>query len=533
MKNLLQKPVPFLSCLVFAVGGVLTAYLTYANLDKGFIFNDEAYYLSYYNNDGSYLSFDRTNFFRIFKFLYTPNIYHFRIISITTLVLSNFLLCYSTFKYLRFNINIVLYSLLGIFIGFETWSINNLIIQQYIGNTILVNTGVALMLISLITRKRIILISSGFVLSFVLFNGNSHSIVILPILVFFILSDFKHWKSNLFYFLLGYIAGVIIYFTFLDTLDNFIYQFKFLKEYLSFHRKQHSKTFMVLWCVYLFLNAILPVAIAYILLWKAKFSEASIKILDKVIAVIGIITILLFCAYYEYYFFAFIVFTHLLALRFWVDKNESIHSKYVIILLLIIPYCLAFGSQTWFHLRINAYKFYYFLLIFICLTKIYKSNIWAIGYLLHIASMIIIFPNILTDKGWKDFVFTEQTEKVKVNGYDLYLDKGRKKDIEDLRPYLENQLNVIYSSNHLMGYLYILNAKPPIYYYFTLKDYISFIIKKSGKTPDDYIYIESNDYPFYPKEIVPLAFVSHPENYKVVKAGRFTLYIPSKKHKKN
>ncbi|MDQ0591909.1 MFS family permease [Chryseobacterium ginsenosidimutans] len=532
MKKLLQNPAHMLCCFIFIIGAAFLAYITYSNLDKGFIFNDEAYYLSYYRNKGESLSFDRTNFFRIFRFLYTPNIYHFRIISITALVLSNFLLCFTAFKYLNFKNNILVLSLLGIFIGFQSWNINNLIIQQYIGNTILVNVGVSLLLISLISKRQIILVLSGFVLSFVLFNGNSHSIVIIPILVFFILADPRKWKSNMIYFLPGYILGIIVYFTFLDTLDNFIYQFKFLKEYLGFHKKQHSKTFMVLWCVYLFLNAILPSAIAVLLLWRSKFSDKSIKILDKILAAIGIITLVLFIFSVEYYIFAFIVFTHLLAVRFWYSKTESKENKYLIILILIIPYCLSFGSQTWFHLRLSAYQFYYFLLIFICISRLYKNIFWIAGYLSAITLMIISFPSILHVKGWKDFIFTEQTEKVKINGYDLYLDKGRKKDIEDLRPYLQNQSNVIYSSNHLMGYLYILNASPPIYYYFTLKDYIKFIIKKVNKTPDDFIYIESNDYPFYPKEIVPLKFVSHPEKYKVVKAGRFTLYLPSNYQKK-
>ncbi|SDQ35556.1 hypothetical protein SAMN05421664_1291 [Chryseobacterium soldanellicola] len=532
MKKILQNPTHTLSCLLFLTGAVFLAYLTYSNLDKGFIFNDEAYYLSYYRNKGESLSFDRTNFFRIFKFLYTPNIYHFRIISITALVLSNFLLCFTVFKYVNFKKNIFFLSFLGVFIGFNSWQINNLIIQQYIGNTILINIGVSLLLFFLLSKKQIFNTLSGFVLSFVLFNGNSHSIVIIPILTFFMVSNLKHWKINLVYFFTGYMVGVIIYFTFLDTLDNFIYQFKFLKEYLSFHKKQHSKTFMVLWCVYLFLNAILPSAITVFFMWKSKFSEKSVAVLDRIIAVIGIITLGLFIFSSQYYIFAFIVFTHLLAVRFWFAKDQPKESKYLILLLLIIPYCLAFGSQTWFHLRLNAYIFYYFLLIFICITKLYKNSIWNLAYLAAITSIIISFPNILHDKGWKDFIFTEQTEKVKINGYDLYLDKRRKKDIEDLRPYLQNQPNVIYSSNHLMGYLYILNASPPIYYYFTLKDYISFIIKKVNKTPDDFIYIESDDYPFYPKEIVPLKFVSHPENYKTVKTGRFTLYLPSNYQKK-
>lgn len=532
MNKLFQNPVQILIYFVLITGAVFLGYLTYANLDKGFIFNDEAYYLSYYKNKGESLSFDRTNFFRIFRFLYTPNIYHFRIISITALVLSNFLFCFSVFRYFNLKNNIFILSLLGILIGFESWAINNLIIHQYIGNTILINTGVSLILISLITKKQIIQTLAGFVLSFVLFNGNSHSIIIAPIFAFIILCDLKRWRTNITWFLTGFILGIVIYFTFLDTLDNFIYQFKFLKDYLGFHKKQHSKTFMVLWCVYLFVNAVLPSAIAFLLLWRAKFSESSVTILDKILAVTGAVTLGLLIFSHSYFIFSFIVFTHLLAVRFWASKTESKENKYLIILILIIPYCLAFGSQTWFHLRLPAYKYYYFLLIFICLIRLYKNVMWMSGYLAALSLMIFAFPDTLHTKGWKDFIFTEQTEKVKVNGYDLYLDKQRKKDIEDLRPYLQNQPNVIYSSNHLIGYLYILDANPPIYYYFPLKDYMYYIIKKAGKTPDDYIYIESNDYPFSPKEFVPLKFVNHPEQYKVVKAGRFTLYLPSQFQKK-
>ncbi|SEF94822.1 hypothetical protein SAMN05421847_1108 [Halpernia humi] len=532
MKKLLQNPIYLLSSLVFLIGAVVLAYLTYSNLDKGFIFNDEAYYLSYYRNTGESLSFDRSNFFRIFKFLYTPNIYHFRIISITTLVLSNFLLCFSVFKFLNFKKYIFFLSFLGIFIGFQSWEINNLVLHQYIGNTILVNVGVSLILFSLITEKKIILILAGFVISFTLFDGNTHAVVNAPLFAFLIFMTPKEWRIKLIYFLLGYIVGIIIYFTFLDTLAHFFHQFKFLEEYLHYNRKQHSKTFMVLWALYLFLNAILPSIIVVFLLWKAKFSEKSLKIFDKVILFVALATFGLFFFFQEYFVFSFIVLTHFLAIKFCLSKTESKQNKYLIILLLVIPYCLTFGSQTWFHLRLNAYKFYYFLLIFIVLFRSYKSIFWVIGYLIPVSFMISSFHNILHVKGWKDFVFTEQTEKVKVNGYDLYLDKGRKKDLDDLRPYLHNQKNVIYSSNHLMGYLYILDAAPPIYYYFTLKDYIAFIIKKVGKTPDDYIYIESNDYPFYPKEIVPLKFVSHPEKYKVVKAGRFTLYLPGNFQKK-
>lgn len=518
-----------LSSWIFLLAALILAFITYTNLDKGFIFNDEAYYLSYYRNQGESLSFDRTNYFRIFKFLYTPNIHHFRFISITLLVLSNFLLCFTTFKYLNFKRNIFLLSSLGIFIGFETWSISNLIIQQYIGNTILINIGVSTILMSHLVKRNFILFFSGFILSFVLFNGNSHSIILLPIIIFLFIQNKKQWKSVFGYFLVGFAAGLIYYFTFLDSINNVVYQLQFLKEYLTFHRKQHSKTFMVLWGVYLFLNGILPAIITAYLLWKSKL---SLRLLDKIIAITAAICLLLFAVVPSYYIYVFILVAHLMVVRFCFTNTESKNVKYLVILLLIIPYCLAFGSQTWFHLRLNAYKFYYFLLIFIVIHKLYKNKFWQIGYLIFIIFMACNFPNILNEKGWKDFVFTEQTEKVKINGYDLYLDKQRKKDIEDLRPYIQNQKQVIYSSNHLMGYLYILDAAPPIYYYFTLKDYISFIIKKVGKTPDDFIYVESNDYLFKVTDLKPLEFVKNPKKYRVVKSGRFTFYLPENFQKK-
>jgi len=518
--------------ILVVIATVFVGYITYANLGKGLIFNDEAYYLSYFKNKGEYLSFDRTNYFRIFKFLYTPDIHQFRINTTTALIISNFILCFSVLKYFRIEKYTFFFSLIGVFIAFHTWSITNLSLQQYIGNTILVNIGVSLILISFMLKKQFIIFFAGLVLSFVLFDGNSHVVVLIPISLFLWLANKEHRIANALYYIAGISLGIILYFTTMDTMDNFFSQFTFLKEYLSFHRKQHSKRFMVLWFVYLFLNAILPILLAYFLLRKAKFSLASVHIFDKIIATTGILTIITYFFFLDYGYSMQILFTHLLVLRFWLLKDEPIANKYLMTLLLVIPYGLTFGSQTWFHLRLHVYIVYYFLLTLICFSKLYKNILWMAGYSVIVLFITVTFPARLTDKDWKDFAFTEQTEKVKVNGYDLYLDKGRKKDLDDLRPYLENQRNVIYSSNHLMGYLYILEATPPIYYYFTLKDYISFIIKKEGKTPDDYIYIESNDYPFSPKEIIPLRFVNHPENYKMVKAGRFTLYLPSQFQKK-
>lgn len=518
--------------ILLVLGTAIIGYITFSNLGKGLIFNDEVYYLSYYNRNAADFSFDRTNYFRIFKFLYTPDIHQFRINTITVLIISNFILFYSVFKYFKIGKYPIFFSLIGVFVAFFTWSITNLSLQQYIGNTILVNIGLSLLLFSFLLKKKFILTIAGFIFAFVLFNGTTHTVTLIPITIFLWLLDKKEVKKNLLLYFLGFIIGIAFYFTFLDSVGYFLDQLEFFKEYLTFHRKQHSRTFMVMWVVYLFLNAILPVLITYFLLWKAKFSVSALQILDKVIAVVGIITLLSFLIPNNYGYVVLILFTHLLVTRYWLQKGISRENKFLITLLLVIPYGLTFGSQTWFQLRLHVYLIYYFLLIFVCIKQLYHNISWILGYSFFFIYNIYTFPEILKDKGWKDFVFTEQTEKVKVNGFDLYLDKGRKKDLDDLRPYLHNQKNVIYSSNHLMGYLYILDAKPPVYYYFTLKKYIQFIIKKVGKTPDDYIYIESNDYPFYPKEIVPLKFVNHPEKYIIVKAGRFTLYLPGNFQKK-
>lgn len=532
MNNISRLLTTKMTYFIFALCAIFIATLTYLNLDKGFIFNDEAYYLFHYKNKGQMLTLDRTNFFRIFEFLYTPNIHLFRIVSITTLVISNFVMCFAVLKYLEIKGNVFLYSTVGIFIGFHTWSITNLIIQQYIGNTILVNLGIALLLFSKMHKKPWLSVISGFILSFILFNGNSHTVVLLPIFLFFLVTEKTGKLKKVLLFVSGGIFGIAIYFTFLDSIANFKSQLQFLKEYLGFHRKQHSVKFMILWVIYLFLNGIFPVATAYLILWKSKFSLKSLQIFDYILSFLGLTTIITFVFFDQSIFMVvLILFIHLMVLRFCIRKDENINSKYLIVLLLLISYGLTFGSQTWFTIRISAYLVYYVVLMLFLIYKNYSQN-WKAGFLFFIIVFAIQFPSLLHSKGWKDFIFTEQSELVQVNGHFLYLDKGRKNDIDALKPYLYRQEKVIYSSNHLLGYLYILDAYPPIPYYFTLKDYLDFIIKKRGDDRDDYIYIESNDYPFSPKEMIPLHFVKHPEKYQTVKTGRFTLYLPANFQKK-
>jgi hypothetical protein len=511
---------------VFVLGALFIGFIVYSNLNKGFIFNDEAYYLFFYRDHESLPTVDATNFYRIFKFIYTENIYHFRIITYGLLNLSTYLLYFFGSRYYKLKASPFLLGFLGICFNFWAWGISNIVLNQYIGNTILINISLSLIFIYLIYRRLLPLIISGFCLGLLLFNGIPHIIVILPIALFLLYNFWKKDKNPIIYIVIGGLIGILFYFTCIESFSKFISQFEWIQYYKQFHTKQHPKRFFVFWILKVVGFIFVPAAILIGCLHK--FSKNKIKHTDRILIVLGIIFIIsnfVFTSIYINY-----ILLALLIFRYFLEKDISLEKKTMLIVLSLIPFGLSFGSGAYFETRGSLYNVYYYLALVIILLSVYSVK----PYILFIVFFIYqcaSFPSVLKEKGWKDFVFTEQTEKVKINGYDLYLDKGRKKDIEDLRPYLQDQPNVIYSSNHLAGYLYILNAKPPIYYYFTLKDYISFIINKVGKTPDDFIYIESNDYPFYSKEIVPLKFVSHPENYKVVKTGRFTLYIPSK-HKK-
>lgn len=499
-------------------------FIVYTNLDKGLIFNDEVFYLFLYKDHQSLPTVDSTNFYRIFHFLFTENIFKFRVITYGLLNISTFILYFFTSKYYQLKVHPFLLGFLGIGFNFLAWGMSNIVLHQYIGNTILINLSLALIFIYLIYKKLFPLIISGAFLGLVLFNGIPHTIVVVPIALFLLYNFWKKDKKPIIYIIGGGILGILFYFTCIESFSKFVAQFEWIRYYQKFHTKQHPKRFFVFWILKVLGFFIIPASalIGYLI----KFSKNKIQHTNYILIALATLSVISYFVY-PFIYINYILFS-LLIYRYFLEPEISREKKTMLIVLTLLPFGLSFGSGAYFEVRGPAYSIYYYLTLIIVILSIYNSKVYGI-FTAFFLYQCFVFPNLLKEKGWKDFMFTEQTEKIKINGYDLYVDKGRKKDIEDLRPYLENQKNVIYSSNHLMGYLYILNAKPPIYYYFTLKDYIKFIIEKEGKTPDDFIYIESNDYPFYPKEIVPLKFVNHPEDYKTVKTGRFTLYIPSKK----
>lgn len=511
---------------IFVIGAFFTGYIVYSNLNKGFIFNDEAFYLFFYRDHDTLPTIDATNFYRIFRFIYTENIYLFRTITYGLLNASTFLLYFFTSKYYKLKVNAFLLGFLGITLNFLTWGISNIVLNQYIGNTILINISLSMLFIYLIYNKLLPLIISGFCLGILLFNGIPHTLVIIPIAAFLLFNFWKKDRKPIIYIIGGGLLGITFYFVCIESLSKFISQFEWIKFYQQFHTKQHPKRFFVFWISKVIGFIFIPTAV--LIFYIHKFSKNKIQHLNYILSVLA--TIFIISIFFYPFIYINYVLLALLVYRYFLEDISN-EKKTMLIVFALIPFGLSFGSGAYFEVRGGLYSIYYYIALIILILSLYNIRAFLVFMLIFIYQCLT-FPNLLTDKGWKDFVFTEQTEKVKINGYDLYLDKGRKKDIEDLRPYLQNQKNIIYSSNHLMGYLYILDASPPIYYYFTLKNYIQFIIKKVGKTPDDYIYIESNDYPFYPKEIVPLKFVNHPEKYTVVQAGRFTLYLPSDYQKK-
>lgn len=506
---------------LFLAGALFAGFLVYTNLDKGLIFNDEAYYLFHFREYKNILTVDASNFFRIFQVFYTDNIYHFRLITYVVLNISTFLLFYFASRYFRLKTHPILIGFLGIVINFLSWSAINIVLQQYIGNTILVNLFLTFLIIALHTKKSYWLISSGFFLGFVLFDGIPHASVFLPIGLFLFYLFWRNEKKNILFFSLGALVAIAIYFGCIQSFSDFIYQLEYLKIYQQFHTKQHPKSFYLFWLAKVLGFVFIPGVICCLAI--QHWVEDKIKFLDILIAISAIATLFSYILhpfiYIDYFLLFLLIFRYILS-----DNNKE--KKSILVMLFCIPFCLAFGSGAYFDIRGGQYFLYYILAMVILLNTLFPVKYYWI-FAVVIWVQIITTTKNFQNKGWKDFIFTEQTHPVNINGYPLYLDKGREKDIEDLRPYIQNQQKVIYSSNHLMGYLYILNASPPIPYYFTLKEYVKFIIEKKGDQPDDYIYLESNDYPFYPKEIVPLKFVAHPEKYQVIKTGRFTIYLPA------
>ncbi|MFP3591683.1 hypothetical protein [Chryseobacterium sp. SIMBA_038] len=513
---------------IFLLGALFMGYFVYSNLNKGFIMNDEAYYLVHFRDFNKIITVDATNYFRIFQVFYTDNIYHFRLITYALLNVSSYLLFFLVGKYYKLKISPFLFGVLGLCMNFLTWPATIVALNQYHGNTILINISLSCMMLFLLYRKSLFILISGFILGIFLFDGVPHTITIIPITAYLLYNFWKKDKKVIFLFGGGILLGILFYFSFIESFSTFVKQLEYIEIYKRFHRKQHPIRFYFYWAAQVIGFIVIPLTLFLYLINKYLVKTKKTNILDYILLGAGIL-IALTSFYYQNLHIHY-VFLGLLVYRFFLGDSSS-EAKTFLLVLFFVPFGLAFGSGFYFHIRGGMYQIYFFLALNIILIKLYPLKSYLI-YIITFSIYIIMYPSFIHDKGWKDFVYTEQTEKVKINGYDLYLDKKRKSEIEELRPYLQNQQNVIYSSNHLMGYLYILNAKPPIYYYFTLKAYISFIIEKEGKKPDDFIYLESTDYLFSPKEFIPLKFVSHPEKYKVVKTGKFTLYLPSDYQKK-
>lgn len=515
-----------LTGILFIISAFFLGYLVYSNLDKGLVMNDEAYYLMHFRDFREIITVDATNYFRIFQLFYTDNIYHFRVITLVLLNASSFLLFALAARYYQLKIHPVLFGFLGICLNFLSWQGTIIVLNQYHGNTILMNLSLSFLLLFLLYRKSFFVVISGAILGILFFDGIPHSIAIGPVALFILYNFWKENKRIVYLFFGGILLGLAFYFIFIEDFSTYIAQFEYLKIYKSFHRKQHPIRFYFYWFALVIGFIFIPLSMLLYFFHK-KVSNKKV-VLDKLLLFLGFVLVV--TAFFFQNLHLLYVFLGLLIYRFTLEEPSNKEITFLLILFLI-PFGLAFGSGFYFHIRAGMYQIYFFLCLNIILLRLYSIKSYFL-FLVFFIGILLNYPKFLNEKGWKDFIYTEQNIPVQINGHTLYLDKKTNKDIEDLRPYLQNQQKVIYSSNHLMGYLYILNAKPPVPYYFTLKNYIQYYIEKNGDQPDDYIYIESNDYPFSVKEIVPLKFVKHPENYEIVKAGRFTIYLPQNFQKK-
>lgn len=476
------------------------------------IFNDEAMYLFQFRDYKTTFTLATTNFFKIFQPFYTDDIHLFRIITYIILNLSTFSLFFALGRYFKTAIHPVFIAMLGLCFNFFTWQASNIVLQNYIANTVLCNFILTFMVLAATFAKSTYLVPSGFFTGIFLFDGIPNTVLLVPMLLYVFL---VFEKKNFYLYLLGILIGILYYFIFVEHPSEFFKQLEFVKEYKVFHRKQHPDRLYFYWIVYLFIFLIIPLIISIYFDKKFKIRNSIIGIL----LVTNIITLFFKQnIYVEYLLLSFLLYTA-------ADSLKDRSSLYLLILICLLPFGLAFGSNMPFEIRGRTYTIYYIIVLLIIINLQYTIKAYVLFLLFFLYSMYNFYAEF-NDKSWKGFIYSEQTEKVNVNGYSLYFDKQRKKELDALRPYLQNQKNVIYSQNKLMGYLYILHAEPPMHTYFVFRQYMEYLIRKQNKVPDDYIYLESEKYPFNPKDFTPLTIVTNPADYKIIHVEDFTIYLP-------
>lgn len=475
--------------LVFTVLGVVIW-----SLNKGILFSDDAFYL-FHNNPDNYI-ISVTNWHKVYKPFLLDNFIWDRYFITSLLAISAFFLGITASKYFQFSFPGWLIGLMCAGAQFILYAPVGFTPNYITINSVIFIALIIFFILHLQYNKRIYLYFSGFLFGVLPFVMITNSLYFLPLVLVLYMTGRDRFFQSLLIFSLGILSFFLLYFTIIERPQIFIEKFKEALDFMRFD-EGHGIVGIINWhkgIIYHFLGGLL--LLLYFLL---TYGHQMNKYLKK-----GFITILILYAGYILYislFNSYYIFytTSFYLLSIWIlskIKISKVDPKiYLTLLFLITPYFAALGTDVNFFVR-SAFYFPFLLLSIFALIYItgYYKIIKVLGILLFI--VFINFMSLPFRGTWEGYKLVEQNKKfTTTSGTEIFLDQSRHDQLEELKPFLKNQENIIVSHYKLWGYVYLLDATPPFIYYRT-NSYIKFYLDKNNIPGESLILLEKKDEPF-------------------------------------
>lgn len=466
LKNMLIKIVDYIflkkdficyTLLLFILG---TLYFT---LDRGLVFHDEAF--SILRHDESIFQAKTSKWYKISKHFFLDIPYD-RFVIITSLSLSSFFLGYRYAIYSKLNIapiKVGFWCVIAQFILVVplNYSPNYLNFSVIIGNLIF-----ACLFIFFNSKQRIFLFFSGMLYASLFFIYVTSTILILPLLLLLVINEpnLRIFIKNSIPIFLGIMSCFFIYFVFVESINVFVTDIIEFQEYLKYD-KNHGMSAMFLWIFYIFKKGIfifLYIIFEY-LNRKISFSP-HVKIFFYCLFFLSFIYYLAYSFGNSWLIFKTQVFYILLVHLIFNSEHYSRNFFYTNLLLSVIPVFLSFGTDTNYYIR-SAFYFPMFFLPLLFYSN--KLKLFSKLIIIFLAAVVTLFyASTFFRNSWARFKISNQNETY-YYAEDKYikLDKLRINKLNELKPYISNKKNVLPLSEHLWGYLYLLDAEPLLLFY--------------------------------------------------------------------
>lgn len=492
------------------------------SLNKGMIFSDEAYFVLRTIPGIEKLGETYWNI------LYSPfildNYLHTKYLLVFLTISTAYMMGYSAASYLKFSISPVLIGIWCVITQFAFFSPTGITPNHTSINLIILNLVIVSLSFYLLYKKNIFLYLLGLFFGSLTFVFITSNIFIIPLLLFlFLFNKSEFWKNTLF-IILGGLTLYIIYFIFLQSPQEFYAGI--LKAIDSFnYEKAYSPSGLLIWHKRLIWESLIPLIIIGIA--ALKYSRYPFIRYPMWILIILYLAYLIFKGVtHQYTLFPLnsIYFLSGLIIVYSV-KNKVCVKSYFAILLIILPYFASFGTDVHFFYK-SIFYFPFILVGSLYLASSMKSQLGdnlLIGFLvITIVALISFFTYPLRPAWAGGYKLIDQNREYEFKGSNLFFDSQRFESLNEAKPYLQGEQNVLVSHPDLWGYVLILDAKP-LYYHFKFNDYTLKYIEENQIPKQNLLLLEDKKHPF-PDEMIQKLLENKYTLEKKVELSHFNIF---------